>query len=180
MASRLLEQYNNNVLGELIAHFKYKNKLQAPKMQKIVVNMGIGAAITDSKILDNAMKELTLIVGQQPIITRAKKSIAGFKLREGMPVGCKVTLRGGRMYEFFDRLINIAVPRIRDFRGLNPKSFDGYGNYCFGLKDQLVFPEIDLDKVARPQGMDIIIATSASSNEEAKKLLELMGMPFRK
>jgi large subunit ribosomal protein L5 len=179
MASELKKKYNS-IVPELMKKFNYKNKMQVPKLSKIVVNMGVGDAIHDHKLLDTAIEELALITGQKPIFTKAKKSVAGFKLREGMKVGCKVTLRGEVMYEFLNKLINVAIPRIKDFRGLNPKSFDGYGNYSFGLKDQLIFPEIDLDKVSRLQGMDIIIGIKSNSDEESEELLTLLGMPYRK
>ena len=158
--------------------FGYKNVMQLPKLEKIVLNMGLGEAIANSKAMDNAVEDMTIIVGQKPVITRAKKSIAGFKLREGMPIGVKVTLRGERMYEFLDRLISIALPRMRDFRGINPKSFDGRGNYTMGIKEQLIFPEIEYDKVDKIRGMDITVVTSAPTDEEAFELLKQLGMPF--
>ena len=175
---RLKKIYFEKVVGELNAKFGYTNIMQAPRLVKIVVNMGVGEGAKDIKLLDAASNDLTLIAGQKPVITRAKKSIANFKIRAGMPIGCKVTLRGNRMYEFFDRLVNIAIPRIRDFRGLSPRSFDGRGGYTFGIREQLIFPEIDLDKDVRTQGMDITIVTSAKSDEEARELLRCLGMPF--
>ena len=160
--------------------FEYNSVMQVPKLDKIVINMGLGEAVTNSKALDAAVEDLQLISGQKPVVTRAKKSIAGFKLREGMPIGCKVTLRGDRMYHFLDKLINIALPRVRDFRGVSPKSFDGRGNYTLGLKEQLIFPEIDYDKVDKVRGMDVIIVTTAETDEEGRELLQALGMPFRK
>jgi large subunit ribosomal protein L5 len=159
--------------------FGYTSTMQAPRFRKIVVNMGVGDALTDAKLLDAAANELSQIAGQKPAIRRAKKSIANFKLREGVPIGCMVTLRGARMYEFYDRLINVAVPRIRDFRGLNPRSFDGRGNYTMGLTEQIIFPEINYDKVGKIRGMDVTIVTSAKTDEEGRELLRLMNMPFR-
>ena len=153
--------------------------MQVPKVEKVVINMGVGEAVQNPKVLDGAVEDLTLISGQKPVVTRAKKSIAGFKLREGMPIGCKVTLRGDRMYDFLDKLINIALPRVRDFRGVSPKSFDGRGNYTLGLKEQLIFPEIDYDKVDKVRGMDVVIVTTAETDEEARELLQALGMPFR-
>lgn len=163
----------------MMKKFGYKNVMQVPRFEKIVVNMGVGEAQTDAKILDAAVKDMTTITGQAPVVSRARKSIAGFKLREGVPVGCFVTLRGERMWEFFDRLINVAVPRIRDFRGLSQKSFDGRGNYSFGVKEQIIFPEIDYDKILKVLGMDITIVTSAGTDEEARELITLLGMPLR-
>jgi large subunit ribosomal protein L5 len=154
--------------------------MQVPRVEKVVINMGVGEAVQNAKVLDGAVEDLTLISGQKPVITRAKKSIAGFKVREGMPIGVKVTLRGERMYHFLDKLINVALPRVRDFRGVSPKSFDGRGNYTLGLKEQLIFPEISYDKVDKVRGMDVVIVTTANSDEEARELLSLMGMPFRK
>ncbi len=177
---RLLEKYKNTVVKEMTKKFGYSNCNQIPKLNKIVVNMGIGDGSRDKKLVDDALQELMVIVGQKPVITRAKHSIAAFKLREGMPVGCKVTLRGAMMYEFLDRLIHIALPRVRDFRGIPNSSFDGYGNYTMGLDDQTVFPEVNLDKVQRTQGMDISFVTSCLSDEEAYELLKLLGMPFAK
>ena len=176
--ARLKEKYNQEVSKALMEKFGYKNVMQLPKLEKIVLNMGLGEAIANSKAMDNAVEDMTIIVGQKPVVTRAKKSIAGFKLREGMPIGVKVTLRGERMYEFLDRLISIALPRMRDFRGINPKSFDGRGNYTMGIKEQLIFPEIEYDKIDKIRGMDIIIVTTAKTDEEARELLKLMGMPF--
>lgn len=176
--ARLKEKYNQEVSKALMEKFGYKNVMQLPKLEKIVLNMGLGEAIANSKAMDNAVEDMTIIVGQKPVITRAKKSIAGFKLREGMPIGVKVTLRGERMYEFLDRLISIALPRMRDFRGINPKSFDGRGNYTMGVKEQLIFPEIEYDKVDKIRGMDITVVTSAPTDEEAFELLKQLGMPF--
>ena len=171
--------YEEKAVPELRKKFGYTNIMQVPRLEKIVVNMGVGDAITDMKVLEAATKDLSTITGQAPVITRARKSIAGFKLREGVAVGCFVTLRGERMYEFFDRLINVAVPRIRDFRGLNPKSFDGRGNYSFGVKEQIIFPEIDYDKIMKVMGMDITIVTTAGTDEEARELITLLGVPLR-
>jgi len=177
--ARLLKQYREEIVPALLKRFGYKNVLQVPKLRKIVVNMGVGDGLKDAKIMDAAVGDLTTIAGQRPVITRAKKSVASFKLRKGMAVGCKVTLRGLRMYEFFDRLVNVAVPRIRDFRGLPANSFDGHGNYSFGIKEQMVFPEINYDKVVKIRGMDIIMNTTARTDEEAFELLKALGMPFR-
>ncbi len=177
---RLQEQYEKDIRPALQKEFNYQNPMQVPKIEKIILNMGIGEGVTDSKLVDSAVKELGLIAGQKPVVTRARQSIAGFKLREGMPIGCKVTLRRRRMYEFLDRLVNIALPRVRDFRGVSGKSFDGCGNYSLGIKEQIVFPEIDYDQVAQVRGMDITIVTSANSNEEAKALLAGFNVPFRK
>lgn len=176
--SRLYENYKKDVVLALKKEFGYKNNLEVPKMEKIVINMSVGEAVQDSKKLQAAVDELTAISGQKPVITKAKKSIAGFKLREGMSIGAKVTLRGARMYEFFDRLVNIALPRVRDFRGVSGKSFDGRGNYALGLKEQIVFPEINYDKVDKIRGMDIIVCTSANTDKEAKALLAAMNVPF--
>jgi large subunit ribosomal protein L5 len=175
---RLRERYETVIRPALRDQFGYENPMAVPRLTKIVVNMGVGEASQDRKIIDGAVQELALITGQKPIITKAKNSIAAFKLREGMTVGCKVTLRRGRMYEFLDRLVNIALPRVRDFRGLRPRSFDGRGNFAMGLKEQLVFPEIDYDKIDKVRGMDIIICTTASTNEEALALLKGFDMPF--
>lgn len=175
---RLKAQYRDKVRQELIDKFEYKNPMQVPRIEKIVINMGVGGAVADRKKLTNAIEDLTAITGQRPVSTKAKKSIAGFKLRDGMAIGCKVTLRDERMYEFLDRLINIALPRVRDFRGVNGKSFDGRGNYAMGLKEQIVFPEIEYDKVDEVRGMDIVICTTAQSNDEAKALLASFQMPF--
>ena len=176
----LKKKYLEEVVPEMKKKFGYRNVMEVPKLEKIVVNMGIGEAINDVKVLDAAVKDLSLITGQRPAITRARASIAGFKLRAGMPVGCRVTLRGDRMYEFLDRLINVAIPRIRDFRGLNPKSFDGRGNYTFGVKEHIIFPEIDYDKILKVMGMDITLVTTAKTDEEARELILLLGMPLRK
>lgn len=164
----------------MMKKFGYKNIMQVPRFEKIVINMGVGEAQNDAKLLEAAVKDMTAITGQAPVVSTARKSIAGFKLREGVPVGCFVTLRGERMWEFFDRLVNVAVPRIRDFRGLSQKSFDGRGNYSFGVREQIIFPEIDYDKVLKILGMDITIVTSAGSDEEARELITLLGMPLRK
>jgi len=178
MVARLQEHYEKVVRAELIKEFSYENALQAPRIDKIVINMGVGEATSDSKKINAAVAELTAIAGQKPVITKARKSIATFKLREGMNIGCKVTLRRDRMYEFLDRLISIALPRVRDFRGVSGKSFDGRGNYTLGLKEQLVFPEIDYDKVDKVRGMDIVICTTAKTDAEAKALLKGFQMPF--
>ena len=178
--SRLKEQYNSEIKEALTKKFGYKNVMEVPKLEKIVINMGVGEAKENHKLLDTAVSDLEIITGQKPVITRAKKSIANFKLREGMPIGCKVTLRGERMYEFADRLINLALPRVRDFRGVNPNAFDGRGNYALGIKEQLIFPEIEYDKVDKVRGMDIIFVTTAKTDEEARELLTLFGMPFKK
>ncbi len=178
--ARLKEHYGEVVRPALIEKFGYKNPMQVPQLDKIVINMGVGEAAADRKKLDGAMTDLTKIAGQKPAICRARKSVANFKLREGMPIGCKVTLRRERMYEFLDRLVNIALPRVRDFRGVSPKSFDGRGNYALGLKEQIVFPEINFDDIDESRGMDVIICTTARTNEEAKALLEGFSMPFRK
>ena len=178
MVARLQEHYEKVVRAELIKEFSYENPLQAPRIDKIVINMGVGEATSDSKKINAAVAELTAIAGQKPVITKARKSIATFKLREGMNIGCKVTLRRDRMYEFLDRLISIALPRVRDFRGVSGKSFDGRGNYTLGLKEQLVFPEIDYDKVDKVRGMDIVICTTAKTDAEAKALLKGFQMPF--
>jgi large subunit ribosomal protein L5 len=178
MAARLQEHYEKIVRPALIEEFNYENKLEAPRLDKIVINMGVGEATSDSKKINAAVAELTAIAGQKPVITKARKSIATFKLREGMNIGCKVTLRRQRMYEFLDRLITIALPRVRDFRGVSGKSFDGRGNYTLGLKEQLVFPEIDYDKVDKVRGMDIVICTTAKTDAEAKALLKGFQMPF--
>jgi len=176
---RLAKFYEEKVAPELMTKFKYSSRMQAPRFLKIVLNMGVGDAIQDQKLLDSAMNELGQITGQRPALRRARKSISNFKLREGVGVGCSVTLRGARMYEFYDRLVSVAVPRIRDFRGLNPRSFDGQGNYSMGLTEQLIFPEINYDKVAKVRGMDVTIVTSAKTDEEGRELLRLMNMPFR-
>ena len=178
--SRLMERYQNEVVKSLMEKFNYSSKMQAPKIEKIVLNIGVGDAVSNSKLLDEAVNELTLISGQKPVITRAKKSIAGFKLREGQAIGCKVTLRGERMYEFLDKLVNISLPRVRDFRGVSNNSFDGRGNYTLGIKEQLIFPEINFDKVNKVRGMDVVIVTTAKTDEEGRALLSLMGMPYSK
>jgi len=178
MAPRLLKIYKEEVVPELSKRFSYKNSLEAPQIKKIILNMGVGLGSQDIKVLESAMQDLSLISGQKGVITRAKKSIANFKIRKGVPVGCKVTLRGARMYEFLDRLINVALPRIRDFRGVRPDSFDERGSYSLGLKEQNIFPEIDVDKMTRVQGMDVIINIDSSSREESFTLLKLFGMPF--
>ena len=178
--NRLMERYQNDVVKSLVEKFNYSSSMQAPKVEKIVLNIGVGDAVSNSKLLDEAVNELTLITGQKPVITRAKKSIAGFKLREGAPIGCKVTLRGERMYEFLDKLVNISLPRVRDFRGVSNNSFDGRGNYTLGIKEQLIFPEIDFDKVNKVRGMDIVVVTTANTDEEARELLTQLGMPFQK
>ncbi|MBN1382224.1 MAG: 50S ribosomal protein L5 [Deltaproteobacteria bacterium] len=177
--ARLKDYYLETVVPALIKAFNYKNPMQVPKIEKIVVNMGLGEAIQNAKILDNAMEEIAAIVGQKPIITKARRSIATFKLRQGMSIGCCVTLRREKMYEFFDRLVNVAIPGVRDFRGISPKSFDGRGNFAMGLKEQIIFPEIDYDKIDKIRGMNIVIVTSAKTDDEARQLLNLMGMPFR-
>jgi len=179
VVTRLLEKYKKEVVPALKAEFKYKNIMQVPKIEKIVVNVSTSEALTEPKILDAAQKEIASITGQRPVITKAKKSIAGFKLREGQKLGVAVTLRREKMYEFMDRLINIALPRVRDFRGVSPKAFDGRGNYTIGLKEQIVFPEINFDKVDKPRGMNITIVTSAKTDAEGRSLLAKMGMPFR-
>jgi large subunit ribosomal protein L5 len=177
---RLRKHYHDQVMPALMKHFSYKSPMQVPRLEKIIVNMGIGEAISNSKLLDAAVIDMQHITGQKVVVTHAKKSIANFKLREGMPIGCRVTLRGARMYEFFDRLVNVALPRIRDFRGVPTKSFDGRGNYTLGLKEQINFPEIDYDKIVQLMGMDITFVTSAKTDEESRELLALMNMPFRK
>lgn len=177
--ARLKVNYTKEVLPQLVKEFKLGNVQEAPKMVKIVLNMGLGAASKESKILDSALKEMEAISGQKPVITKAKKSIASFQLREGMSIGCMVTLRGNRMYEFYDRLVSIALPQVRDFRGLSPKGFDGRGNYTLGIREQIIFPEIHYDKIDRIKGMNITIVTNAKNDEHARHLLKLMGMPFR-
>ena len=178
MIPRLLQKYKDEIIPELSKKFEYKNPLQAPCLRKIIVNMGVGAASQDIKIIEQAMADLALITGQRPAITRAKKAIANFKIRKGLPIGCKVTLRGAKMYEFLDRLINVVLPRIRDFRGVPSDSFDQGGNYSLGLTEQAIFPEIDVDKVAKVQGMDVIVNIKSASKEESYELLSLFGMPF--
>jgi large subunit ribosomal protein L5 len=177
--ARLKDYYVEKVIPALEKELNYRNKMEIPKLVKIIVNMGLGEAIQNAKILDSAAQEISLITGQKPVITKARKSIATFKLRQGMSIGCMVTLRGDRMYEFFDRLVNVALPRIRDFRGIPTKSFDGRGNFALGLKEQIIFPEIDYDKVEKVRGMNIVIVTSAKTDGEARQLLRLMGVPFR-
>lgn len=177
--SRLQTEYSERIVGELMTRFRYSTVMQVPRLEKITLNMGVGEAIADKKIMDSALSDLRLIAGQQPIVTKARKSVAAFKIREGWPIGCKVTLRRGRMYEFLDRLINVAIPRIRDFRGLSSKSFDGRGNYSMGVKEQIMFPEIDYDKIDALRGLDITITTSAPTDEEGRALLEAFKFPFR-
>ena len=176
--SRLSEQYKNEIVDAMIKKFGYKNIMEVPKLDKVVINMGVGEAKENAKVLDSAVKDLETIAGQKVVLTRAKNSVANFKIREGMPIGCKVTLRGEKMYEFVDRLVNLALPRVRDFRGVNPNAFDGRGNYALGIKEQLIFPEIEYDKVDKVRGMDIIFVTSAKTGEEARHLLSLFNMPF--
>lgn len=176
---RLKEKHNSEIVKAMMDKFGYKNVMQVPRLEKVVINMGVGEAIQNSKAIDAAVNDLIIIAGQRPVVTKAKKSIAAFKLRQGMTIGCKVTLRGNRMYEFVDRLISIALPRVRDFRGVSSKSFDGRGNYSLGIREQLIFPEIDYDKIDKVRGMDIIFVTTARTDEEARELLRLMGMPFK-
>ena len=178
--ARLKDMYNDEVVAGMTKKFGYKNVMEVPKINKIVINMGVGEAKDNAKVLETAIKDMGIIAGQKPVITKARKSIANFKLREGMAIGCKVTLRGAKMYEFADRLINLALPRVRDFRGVNPNAFDGRGNYSLGIKEQLIFPEIEYDKVDKVRGMDIIFVTTANTDEEARELLTQFGMPFRK
>ncbi len=177
--SNLRTHYNQELVPKLVEKFSYKNLMQVPRLEKIVLNMGIGEAIQDIKILDSAMAELALIAGQKPVVRRARKSIASFKLRVGMPIGCTATLRGNRMYDMFTRLVNVALPRVRDFRGISGKSFDGRGNYSLGIKEHIIFPEIDYDKISKIKGLNITVVTTAATDEEGKELLRLMGMPFR-
>jgi len=177
--STLKDYYENEIVSQLIETFQYKNRMQVPKLDKIILNMGLGEAIQNIKILDSAVEELKLISGQKPVITRAKKSIAAFKLRTGMPIGCMVTLRRNRMYDFINKLVNIALPRVRDFRGVPTKAMDGHGNYSLGIKEHIIFPEIDYDKIDKIKGMNITVVTTAETDEEGKELLRLMGMPFR-
>lgn len=179
MVPRLKERYEKEILPKLVEQLGRSNRLSLPRLEKIVINMGVGSAITEKKHLDEAVQAMAQIAGQKPVVTLARKSIAGFKLREGMPIGCKVTLRGTRMYEFLDRLVSIAIPRVRDFRGLNPKAFDGRGNYTLGLSEQLVFPELNPDKFTRPQGMDISIVIKSSTDDESRQLLRAFGVPFK-
>jgi large subunit ribosomal protein L5 len=178
--ARLKDQYNKEIVPALTREFGYKNANQIPKIKKVVINMGLGDAVQDVKVIDKAVEELTAIAGQKPVVTKAKKSIASFKIREGMPIGCMVTLRGDMMYEFLDRFINAVLPRVRDFRGISPKGFDGRGNYTVGLKDQTVFPEIEFDKVDKARGMNITVVTTAKTDEESRTLLSAFGMPFRR
>ena len=178
--SRFKEKFQNEVTPALMSKFEYTSVMQVPKVEKIVINMGVGDAVQNTKALDAAVEDLTIIAGQKPVVTKAKKSIAGFRLREGMPIGTKVTLRGERMYEFLDKLISVSLPRVRDFRGVSKRAFDGRGNYTLGVKEQLIFPEIDYDKVSKIRGMDINIVTTANSDEEAHELLKQFGMPFQK
>jgi len=178
--ARLKEMYLNEIVAGMTKKFGYTNVMQVPKIDKIVINMGVGEAKDNAKVLETALKDMEIIAGQKPVVTKAKKSVANFKLREGMAIGCKVTLRGEKMYEFADRLINLALPRVRDFRGVNPNAFDGRGNYSLGIKEQLIFPEIEYDKVDKVRGMDIIFVTTAQTDEEGRELLTQFGMPFRK
>ena len=180
MSSRLKTLYKDEIVDAMIKKFGYKNIMEVPKLDKIVVNIGVGEAKENAKVLESAVRDLEIITGQKPIITKAKKSIANFKIREGMSIGCKVTLRGEKMYDFLDRLVNLALPRVRDFRGVNPNSFDGRGNYSLGIKEQLIFPEIEYDKVDKVRGMDVICVTTAKTDEEARELLRLFNMPFAK
>ncbi|GIP19543.1 50S ribosomal protein L5 [Paenibacillus montaniterrae] len=180
MTARLKSRFLNEITPALMQKFNYSSVMQVPKVEKVVINMGIGEAVSNSKVLDTALEELQLIAGQKPVVTRAKKSIAGFKLRENMPIGVKVTLRGERMYHFLDKLFNISLPRVRDFQGVSTKAFDGRGNYTLGLKEQLIFPEIEYDKVDKTRGMDIVIVTTAKTDEESRELLTQLGMPFAK
>ncbi|MDD4237550.1 MAG: 50S ribosomal protein L5 [Desulfotomaculaceae bacterium] len=177
--ARLKDKYKGDIVSAMMSKFGYNNIMQVPKLEKVVLNMGLGEAIQNSKIIDAAVNDIMIIAGQKPVVTKAKKSIAAFKLRAGMSIGAKVTLRGERMYEFVDKLFNVALPRVRDFRGISPKSFDGRGNYSMGIKEQLIFPEIEYDKIDKVRGMDIIFVTTARTDEEARELLRLMGMPFR-
>jgi len=178
--SRLKEQYQNEIVDAMIKKFGYKNIMEVPKLDKVVINMGVGEAKDNAKLLESAIADMEKIAGQKAVVTRAKNSVANFKIREGMPIGCKVTLRGEKMYEFVDRLINLSLPRVRDFRGVNPNAFDGRGNYALGIKEQLIFPEIEYDKVDKVRGMDVIVVTTAETDEEARELLTQFGMPFKK
>ncbi len=178
--ARLKEKYNTEIVPQLMSKFSYSSVMQVPRLEKVVINMGLGEAIQNVKLLESAQKEIADITGQKPVVTKARKAIANFKLRQGMPIGCKVTLRRERMYEFIDRLLNLALPRIRDFKGVSSKAFDGRGNYALGIREQIIFPEIEYDKIDKIKGMNIIINTSARTDEEAKALLEMMGMPFEK
>lgn len=178
--SRLKDMYKDEIVANMIKKFEYKNVMEVPKLEKVVINMGVGEAKENAKLLDAAVKDLEMITGQKAVLTKAKNSIANFKIREGMPIGCKVTLRGSKMYEFVDRLINLALPRVRDFRGVNPNAFDGRGNYALGIKEQIIFPEIEYDKVDKVRGMDVIFVTTAKTDEEARELLTQFNMPFAK
>ena len=178
--SRLKEQYQNEIVDAMVKKFGYKNIMEVPKLDKVVINMGVGEARDNAKVLESAISDMEKISGQKAVVTRAKNSVANFKIREGMPIGCKVTLRGERMYEFVDRLVNLALPRVRDFRGVNPNAFDGRGNYALGIKEQLIFPEIEYDKIDKVRGMDVIFVTTAKTDEEARELLRLFNMPFAK
>ena len=178
--SRLKEQYQNEIVNAMIKKFGYKNIMEVPKLDKVVINMGVGEAKENAKVLESAIADMEKIAGQKAVVTRAKNSVANFKIREGMPIGCKVTLRGEKMYEFVDRLINLALPRVRDFRGVNPNAFDGRGNYALGIKEQLIFPEIEYDKIDKVRGMDVIFVTTAKTDEEARELLKQFNMPFAK
>ena len=177
--ARLKEMYQSEIVDAMIKKFGYKNIMEVPKLDKIVINMGVGEAKENAKVLDSAVRDMEIITGQKAVLTKAKKSVANFKLREGMAIGCKVTLRGEKMYEFADRLINLALPRVRDFRGVNPNAFDGRGNYALGIKEQIIFPEIEYDKIDKVRGMDVIIATTAHTDEEARELLRMFNMPFK-
>ena len=178
--SRLKEQYQNEIIDAMVKKFGYKNIMEVPKLDKVVINMGVGEARDNAKVLESAISDMEKIAGQKAVVTRAKNSVANFKIREGMPIGCKVTLRGERMYEYVDRLVNLALPRVRDFRGVNPNAFDGRGNYALGIKEQLIFPEIEYDKIDKVRGMDVIFVTTAKTDEEARELLRLFNMPFAK
>ena len=178
--SRLKEQYQNEIVDAMIKKFGYKNIMEVPKLDKVVINMGVGEAKDNAKLLESAIADMEKIAGQKAVVTRAKNSVANFKIREGMPIGCKVTLRGEKMYEFVDRLINLSLPRVRDFRGVNPNAFDGRGNYALGIKEQLIFPEIEYDKIDKVRGMDVIVVTTAKTDEEARELLRFFNMPFKK
>ena len=178
--SRLKEQYQNEIIDAMVKKFGYKNIMEVPKLDKVVINMGVGEAKENAKVLESAIADMEKIAGQKAVVTRAKNSVANFKIREGMPIGCKVTLRGEKMYEFVDRLINLALPRVRDFRGVNPNAFDGRGNYALGIKEQLIFPEIEYDKIDKVRGMDVIFVTTAKTDEEARELLTQFNMPFAK
>lgn len=178
--NRLKEKYTNEIVDSMVEKFDYESVMEVPEVEKIVLNMGVGDAVANSRNLESAVNEMTLISGQKPIVTRAKRSVAGFRLREGMPIGCKVTLRGRRMYDFLDKLVNVSLPRVRDFRGVSQNSFDGRGNYTLGVKEQLIFPEISYDDVNKVRGLDIVIVTTADTDEEARELLTELGMPFKK